>query len=545
MKMRIMGIVISILLVFAGTAIGAPAEITAEQWSRDLELLRTRVPEVHPDPFRKTSRQTFDDSIDTLIARLPNLEPHEVEVAIGEIMASIGDGHTRLTWSLAGGDDFVQGHSETDPPASSELLLHTLPVRFGLYAEGVFVERIDARWGRLAGASLIRIGRLPTDQAIEALTPVIRHDNELQLLDLLPMHLVIPEILHARGIAQEKDRVSIVLRTEAGAEESIELRPLEDGVEVDWTDAFSQQAGKPLSHQFLRPGRAPAPGAFDRNYWYEWIPENKTIYLQYNEVTDQDGESILDFAQRLRAFIADHPVERLILDLRYNGGGDNSLNRALLHALIASDRIRGPGRLFVLIGRGTFSAAMMFATDLERHLDPVFVGEPTGSSPNHAGDSRKTKLPESGLTLRISTLDWQYSGPRDSRSSIEPHIATPPRWRDMISGRDPALDAILAPGDISNIDGRWEGRMTVQAATYALNLSLSGDTGTLSIPGVADDLPVRIGRDAAGNVVLAVERDDGGFSFVGRPVGPRIVGHAIYSGVKSSPLVFLLERASQ
>jgi hypothetical protein len=84
------------------------------------------------------------------------------------------------------------------------------------------------------------------------------------------------------------------------------------------------------------------------------------------------------------------------------------INRSLLHALIRAPELRDPGSLFVITGRGTFSAAMMFAIDLEKQSNAIFVGEPTGASLNHYGDSRKVQLPNSGLTIRVSTLYWQY-----------------------------------------------------------------------------------------------------------------------------------------
>jgi hypothetical protein len=61
------------------------------------------------------------------------------------------------------------------------------------------------------------------------------------------------------------------------------------------------------------------------------------------------------------------------------------LNQMLIHRLIRSDKINQAGRLFVVVGRYTFSAGMMLAAEIERHTDAVFVGEPTASSANSAG----------------------------------------------------------------------------------------------------------------------------------------------------------------
>lgn len=50
-------------------------------------------------------------------------------------------------------------------------------------------------------------------------------------------------------------------------------------------------------------------------------------------------------------------------------------------------KINQRGKLFVIVGRQTFSAAMNGAAEIERHTNAIFVGEPTGSSPNFVGET--------------------------------------------------------------------------------------------------------------------------------------------------------------
>ena len=90
------------------------------------------------------------------------------------------------------------------------------------------------------------------------------------------------------------------------------------------------------------------------------------------------GESIADFSRRLRALVDTGTVDRLVLDLRLNRGGDGTLNRPLLLSLIKARKLEGPGKLFVIIGRSTFSAAQFLVNQLEAYTDAVFVGEPSG-----------------------------------------------------------------------------------------------------------------------------------------------------------------------
>jgi hypothetical protein len=87
---------------------------------------------------------------------------------------------------------------------------------------------------------------------------------------------------------------------------------------------------------------------------------------------------------------------------------------------------------------------MMAAVMLERQTGTIFVGEPTGASPNHFGDSNLFTLPNSGATMMHSSIYWQLSDPDDDRPWIAPDIPVKLLSKDFISGRDPALETILA-----------------------------------------------------------------------------------------------------
>ena len=113
-------------------------------------------------------------------------------------------------------------------------------------------------------------------------------------------------------------------------------------------------------------------------------------------------------------------------------------------------RVNRWGGLVVIIGRITFSAAMNLVVDLERHTRAFFVGEPTGSSPNHYGENGDVLLPRNPLRGSVSTLWWQSSEPNDDRPWVAPDIPARPSAADYAANRDPAVDACLAyrEGDV-------------------------------------------------------------------------------------------------
>src|SRR6185436_9143707 len=99
--------------------------------------------------------------------------------------------------------------------------------------------------------------------------------------------------------------------------------------------------------------------------WFEYLPEERIVYVQFNAVRDHPSESLATFSERLFGFIDDHEVAKLVIDARWNGGGNTFLELPLIGRIIGS-RLNARGRLFVIIGRSTFSAAQNFSSMLKK-----------------------------------------------------------------------------------------------------------------------------------------------------------------------------------
>lgn len=98
----------------------------------------------------------------------------------------------------------------------------------------------------------------------------------------------------------------------------------------------------------------------------------------------------------------------------------------------------------IITGRRTYSAEQNASTFFERHTAAIFVGEPTGSSPNFVGEEDPLLLPYSKITANVSHLYWQSAMPQDNRTWIAPQLYMPPTFKDYSANRDVALEAILS-----------------------------------------------------------------------------------------------------
>jgi hypothetical protein len=308
-----------------------------------------------------------------------------------------------------------------------------LPVQFYLFNEGLFITAAAPEQADLAGAQVLKIGDSPVDKVIETLDPLISRDNTMWIKFVAPNFMRNPIMLNGVGIIPDTEKANITVRDAGGNTRSVTLSATAGQPLPTWVTARKDATNpEPL---YLKNRRTP--------YWYEYLPDSKTVFFQYNQVGNKADEPLTAFCEKLFKFINENEVERLVIDMRWNGGGNNFLNRPLVQGLIRNEKINKRGKLFVIVGRNTFSAAMNGATEIEQQTSAIFVGEPTGSAPNFVGETIGFELPYSKVSGSISDLYWQKSTAMDYRTWIGPTIYAPPSFELFKANRDPAMEAIL------------------------------------------------------------------------------------------------------
>lgn len=393
-----------------------------EKWGEDLAIFREQMPKIHGNLFHAMTPEQFNDAIDALEKRLPDLSSNQVKVGILHLVAMVHDGHTRVRQETLG--------------------TQMLPVRLYFFADGLFVVAADRPYAELVGGKVQRIGEMSAEDVYTAVRGLVSidGDNECRRRLLAPDLMVDPQVLQAIGATVSSGAVPVTVEKD-GRAITVSLPPSpfrpwnNHGWPKDpqgWVDAKDHNKPSPLWLQHT-----------ERNYWHTYLDGEKTLYIQYNQVEDEPGgEPISKYFPALLKDADRKQVDKVILDLRLNGGGNNYLNRPIWHALIKSERLNQKGRLWVIIGPKTFSAAVSCVDELELNTNAIFAGEPTGESPNQWGDPRDLKLPNSGIIVQASTLWWQLEDPRDNRSYRKPDLPAPLTFADYARGIDPVLEGI-------------------------------------------------------------------------------------------------------
>ncbi|MEQ1701751.1 MAG: S41 family peptidase [Ilumatobacteraceae bacterium] len=384
-----------------------------------MQTLGDGIRRIHPNPFWRQSEAEFDASLAAAPEHLATLSDDDARAEVMRLMAKI-DGHTGVYLGEAG--------------------FHLYAIH--LYAFGDDIDVIAAPDPALIGATVLSIGGMPTSAAVDAVSPYSPFDNAATVELVVPALLTTPEVLRAAGVVDDVDAPHFVVRLTDGTERTV------DPERLTWDEFAARIDPTPIGMTKL--ASIPALARVDEPFWTTLLdgasPDGgQTMYLQYNEVVRRSGSKSIDqLAEEIDATLSGGGITRLVVDLRYNPGGDDRTYKALLRVLQTNPALSPPGSLVVIIGRQTFSAAALFATELDKQTNVVFVGEPTGGRPNLFGNPRPLTLPNSGIVVEVSSKYFEVGGPDDHRDAIMPDVVATSGLDDLLAGRDPVLDAALA-----------------------------------------------------------------------------------------------------
>ncbi|MCB0577838.1 MAG: hypothetical protein KDD10_00825, partial [Phaeodactylibacter sp.] len=380
------------LLLFACLSISTTytqTTLTAKDWQEDLRFLQQTVHQDYPFLFKKTTAEAFDAAVEKLYAEIPKLQEHEILAGLSRIVSSFQYGHT------------VLGFRHSPVP------YHKLPVNLYWFSDGIYVEGAHKDYEQALGAKVLKVEGKPVEEALAAIRPVVPAENDQFFKAYGLSYLAIPELLHAQGVADElKNAITLTLE--------------KDGKVFDQTIAAVDAKGHdaPTEYGFTKPengwlatrDQSATPHYLknlDKIYYYEYLPEHKTVYVRHSQIQDDPSEAIPAFYERVFDFIEKNDVERLVLDVRLNGGGNNYKNKPIVTGIIRTEKINQVGKLFVIIGRRTFSACQNLVNELDNYTNAIFVGEPTAENINFYGDNNPVKLPNSKTTAYLSFAWWQ------------------------------------------------------------------------------------------------------------------------------------------
>jgi hypothetical protein len=435
------------VVICAGLCLQAAAAGAAsvDEWRADIDRIVADIKATHPAAFAKAGEMTFLRATDALKQQLPAMSEEQRVARAMALVALIGDGHTQL--------------APASPAFSS-----WYPFRLYQFEDGYFLSGVHKSVADLAGAKVVEVAGRPTEDVVGAARGLMGADNRFDSKErLYAIHN--SGLMRGLGFADGDGSLRVKLKLRNGKTVDREMVPMRsESASFEWTfrpeywgpvgppeDWISAYKGQTVAELRVLDSSRPAHLQYRRAFHATALANGRAYYIQSNVVGGTAEESLPAFFRRTLAEVDRIKPEHLIVDIRYNFGGDGSNVPAVLHQFIARKFDPPWKNLYLLTGRKTFSAGVLWTADFLTHMRPTVVGEPAGAPLNTYGDVNSFAYPKTGLRMTVS-FERHQKGKSTDRSTIIPvdHPASF-SFAEYSAGRDPAVDPIVSGEDVRSI----------------------------------------------------------------------------------------------
>lgn len=354
------------------------------------------------------------------------------------------------------------GHTNVRPPDRAALM-DRVPLRFGWFAEGLFVVRTDPEQAALLGARVARIDGIPADNLLLRLKPYYGGNFE-HLKAHSAFMLESPDALHATDASLPRDRLVLDLVAADGRASHVEVPALPPDPNTPDVWPEREMAPAPISHdaasRTVLQDDSRQPWVLrnaDASLFWQSLDGGHGLYVHLWAIDDDQNGPLSDQLQKILDGLKPGSLDYAVVDLRLDGGG-NYL-KAFHFARKIPEYLKADGKLYVLTDNRTFSAAIVTLAWLRYYggKRSIIVGEHAGDREEFWAEGSHFVLPNSQLWMAFRTgyHDWEhgcyslrrcfwpnvfYSVPA---GKLGPDVTVAWKFSDYAADRDTVLDYVL------------------------------------------------------------------------------------------------------
>jgi len=429
-----MRITVLVLLCLLGAISAAP--MYAEDFRGDMEHVRQFLD--RDASYSPNERVQAESEFAKLRASASDMSRAAFQLAVARIAALTHNGHTMLL------------------PGLWPHQFNRTPLHYYLFADGLFVIHAPEAMHELLGARVLSIDGHTVEELQETFAQYFG-GRAGKRDEWMGFFVESPALLHAAGAARLEDGVELHLELANGSRVTKTLQAVLDPPQASPFEFL--QTSRLVAHaseNIMPAGAVPLYLAdAGRAFRIAQPTEYDGHFLQLRTNVSHGDQEIDAFLSSASAILKRAKPRNLVIDLRFDGGGDLNTTRAFFQLL--PTLTPGDGRIFALTSGRTFSAGIASLGYLKQAggARVTIVGEPIGDELEFWAEGEVMELPVSRAALLYATERHNYvSGcpepdchrhVRDHPirvTTLEPDIATPLTYADDRAGRDPALERV-------------------------------------------------------------------------------------------------------
>lgn len=427
---------------------GEPETITEER-EQDLRFLKKFLK--YDRSYSESEKEEFYAHVESLETRTSELTDAELFLGVARAAAIADNGHTNIS---------------TGPLYRK---FNHANVKFYWFTDGLYIVRAHNSLRNLVGSRVVAVDGRSTEDVASELSAYFGGVPGWRRL-YATYFMESPEIMHAAGLAASADALALTIVDRSGAEGEIVLQGVSRDPDADLPTRRPWMTLKPIAlpdedddwTKTLSVTGANAPLYLrDTKDNFFWTELRGGVYVRPQLLLQREGSPLLEQYQEVLRVADAEKFDFMAVDLRWSPGGDYT--KVVEFSKAAPGAIKDEGRLYIIVGPQTFSAAVVKAAFLKYYggEKAVIIGAPMGDGEQFWAERGPLpfKLPNSEFSVNFATgyHDWAEGCAGKHKfcfsqnlvhevpaGSLTPTVSMAATYGEYASGQDIIMDFILS-----------------------------------------------------------------------------------------------------
>jgi hypothetical protein len=410
MKLKHLIILFCLLIDYTCNSQEVSFNINQKSWQEDFQFLKKKVEKTVPTYQIPENKKTFDEVYNIIRDSDVGNKKEDIVFALQYLLNTLNDEGCNV------------------PLFQKGVALELLPIKTYWFNDGLYVLDASENYKDVIDQQIVKINNTTVDEVFNKLKRVINADNDYYRKYLFQAYGFMPLVLKTMGLGQSDNEIT--LQFASGETKAIKSSSISDYALLS--------RGLPNNEVFSLTNKSHK----DENYWYEFLPNSKTLFVQLQKIENDEEVSFSEFTNQIELLIEQNKADKIIIDVRYGGGGNGFKLKGLTDLLKESEAINIKGNLFVLTSKATRGTLLELASILRLNTKAVIVGEPTAEGVNTVGDIKYVTLPNSKIKVSLTHTLWATSWKKDTSTFLLPDEQVAYNYSDIVEPRDPWLETV-------------------------------------------------------------------------------------------------------
>ena len=333
------------------------SKISQEEYEKTIKDVENFLKENHVI-FNNTSREEFSTECDKFIK---NRKEHTIVNTILDLKI--------LTSSLK------QGHVGIKDNYFTEIL----PIKLFKYSDGVFITDCPKNYTDILGSELLAINDISIEEVKSKLFKYEYGENQNFRDISATVYLVNLDMLKRESIVKGQEVQLKMKKNGKILYKNINPLKIEDWqygkVDSDYSGMYfidvkkMNEKMKNIDHTTIRPLKI--INQTEKNFYA--TVKNKNLIIYYNLCSDNAEFNMHSFSKEINEKLHKIKPSKIIIDLRFNGGGRSELYHQILKELEFYQILNPETKIKILVGNFTYSASGFATIETMRTLDNVEI----------------------------------------------------------------------------------------------------------------------------------------------------------------------------